>query len=101
MDDNARPHCTDAVLEAIGSFGMESLSWPPYSPDLNIIENIWAILKDKVYANNRKYETEDEIKEVIEFHWNNMKNDQQLFDSHYLSIVRRIKDCIDAEGGYF
>ena len=101
MDDNARPHCTDAVLEAVGSYGMETMSWPPYSPDLNIIENIWAILKAKVYAGNRRFSTEAEIKAKIDFEWDLLKENQQLFDSLYLSIIRRIRDCVAAEGGHF
>ncbi|KAG5742507.1 hypothetical protein H9Q73_014469, partial [Fusarium xylarioides] len=26
-------------------YGIEVLDWAPYSPDLNPIENIWALLK--------------------------------------------------------
>ena len=54
-----------------------------------------------MYANGRKYNSEDEIKEVIEHYWNELKDDKQLFDALYLSILRRIRDCIDSEGGYF
>ena len=101
MDVNARPHCTDEVLELMASFGMETMSWPPYSPDLNIIENVWGLLKSRVYAKDRKYKTEAEIKVVIEQEWNKLKDEQQLFDALYLSIIRRIRDCIDADGGHF
>lgn len=29
--------------------GVTILDWPPYSPDLNPIENIWKILKENIY----------------------------------------------------
>ena len=80
---------------------MATMVWPPYSPDLNIIENVWAIIKDRVYKNSRRFKTESEIKEVIEFHWNDLKNDESLFNSLYLSLIRRVKDCIAAEGAHF
>ena len=68
MDENARPHTTDEVLEAIALFGMETMSWPLYSPDLNIIENVWVILKSRVYSGNKKYSTEAEITPWLSVH---------------------------------
>ena len=48
LDDSARPHRTKPIKEWMQSEGIESIEWPGNSPDLNPIENLWAILKSKL-----------------------------------------------------
>ena len=43
--DNAAFHVRSAVQKILSAFGHEVLFLPPYSPDLNPIENSFAILK--------------------------------------------------------
>jgi transposase len=43
--DNLSSHKSDAVREAIESVGAELLFLPPYSPDLNPIEQVFAKIK--------------------------------------------------------
>ena len=47
MDDNAPVHRVTVVTKWKNDHNVLSLNWPPRSPDLNPIENIWGIMKRK------------------------------------------------------
>ena len=81
------------------------MDWPPYSPDLNPIENLWSVLKQAIYERypelehaiasvqtlERLIEAAMEVWEVVEqrVHYN-------LSDS----MPRRVAAVIIAEGWY-
>ena len=46
------------------------MSWPPYSPDLNPIENLWGYLSRKVYEDGKQYSTVSELKDSLIKAWN-------------------------------
>lgn len=49
MQDNAKPHVAKETMEFMRYEKIKILKdWPPYSPDLNPIELMWAILKKKL-----------------------------------------------------
>lgn len=49
MHDNAPVHTAWIVKKLLEDLGIEAMIWPPYSPDLNLIENLWALMKDEIY----------------------------------------------------
>lgn len=49
QQDNARPHIQKDVMKLFKVNEIKRMEWPPYSPDLSIIENVWRLMKDKVY----------------------------------------------------
>ena len=71
MQDNARPHVSRETIDVLKELEIDLLpDWPPYSPDLNIIEVIWAIMEARV----SKYQprTVDQLINIIKDVWENL-----------------------------
>ncbi len=49
--DNARYQRCELVLKTAENFGCELLFLPPYSPNLNLIERVWRLVKTKTLRN--------------------------------------------------
>lgn len=61
--DNAKIHsATDVGVDA-EILNIEFVFLPAYSPDLNPIEDLWKIIKSKVYLSN--YNTLDELIDIV------------------------------------
>jgi len=45
------------------------MTWPSYSPDLNVIENVWGWLTRKVYEGGKQYEDKETLTAAIKRAW--------------------------------
>ena len=96
QQDNAPAHNSEKTWTFFNESGLNVLeNWPPQSPDLNIIENIWSILKRKVMARNPK--TIENLWQFSyeEFHRIPNEKIERLYDS----IPRRLRAVIISKGG--
>ncbi len=48
MQDNSGPHTLPEAQQEFGARGLMPMDWPPSSPDLNPIENIWHLMKQRI-----------------------------------------------------
>lgn len=75
--------------------GVAALDWPANSPDLNAIENLWAVVKKK--TRDTRHNNADDLKAAIKVTWLSMTHTQ----CHGLvgSMPRHIDAAIHAKGG--
>ena len=70
------------------------LPWPSYSPDLNPIENLWAVFKRNI--RKRRVKTIDQLEDIIHEEWANINENYVI--KLCRSIHNRIRMCIENEG---
>ncbi|CCE35402.1 uncharacterized protein CPUR_06831 [Claviceps purpurea 20.1] len=55
MHDNAPIHTAKMVKECLEELEVTPLEWPPYSPNLDPIENLWSCLKQQIFKRDRTW----------------------------------------------
>lgn len=97
MEDGAPIHRSNAPKVWRESHGVIKLEWPPQSPDLNPIENLWKQLKDAVQKRSATIKTAADLKNALVEAWNDIEKDSWnvLIDS----MPERIDAVLKAKGG--
>jgi transposase len=97
MHDNAPAHASDRVKKWFKHHKIRTLNWPPQSPDLNPIENVWGILKNKL----RRYETFSTNKDHLEKRFCDMWHEltPSVWKNLSESFKKRLNLVIENRGG--
>lgn len=95
QQDNARPHIAKHVMRMFLEEQVSLLEWPAHSPDLNIIEYVWKILKDRIY-DNTQFMNKSELWAAIQNKVYEMNHEEpspisRLYESivtNYLNVIQ-------------
>ena len=95
QQDNAPIHKAKKTIKYFEDSNIELLEWPPQSPDLNPIENIWALLDKNITIENRR--NRDEFFKSLVDAWNNLSLD--VLKNLVESLPRRLEAVVKSKGG--
>ena len=96
LQDNAPQHKSVLVRTWLFNHGIQCLDFPPYSPDLNPIENLWADLARRV--EQFQCETMLKLQDIVAEQWK--ETDKQLLRTLARSMPERCQAVIDAHGDH-
>lgn len=97
QQDGAPAH-TAATTKAwlAAAKGVEVMEWPPNSPDLSWIENLWGIVASKLRRRNDL--SPNNFQAAVTQEWENIPHATCM--ALYGSIKGRLQACIDRDGAY-
>jgi transposase len=70
QQDNAPAHSSRIVQQYLTNRRINIMKWPPFSPDLNPIENIWSLLHHRLDLTH--IHTADQLWEAVLQQWNSL-----------------------------
>ena len=97
LHDKARPHTANATVETIQALHFETLSHPPYSPDLAPSDfHVFGPLNEALRG--RHFSSDDEVKEAVHS-W--LRDQPKTFFSDGIQkLLCRYNTCIRLQGDY-
>ena len=94
--DNASSHTAKDTINYLGPRVPYLFDWPPKSPDLSPIEQVWNYLKVKI--SGRHFSSPRQIYEALQEEWNKIPN--EIIHNLYTSFWARCYVCHENNGDH-
>ena len=100
--DNATAHTATVTKDYLRDHGIITMKWPPYSPDLNPIENVWSHMKSCIYfwygdSDGGRQRRRNEIRPIVQEAWNLCTQPHTLMIIHH-GMQRSCEEVISIGG---
>jgi predicted transcriptional regulator len=98
QEDNAPVHTAKVAREFLYSQKVEFLEWPPQSPDLNPIEELWSFVESGLRKREHQPSNLRELEEIVAEVWAAIP--KETYRNLISSMPRRIQAVLSANGGH-
>jgi hypothetical protein len=98
MQDNASTHMSDDALREMAKLGIEPISWPANSPDLNPMETLWFKMERRFKAYADRLTRIQPLRDALNVILDKTRMEEVL--SLADSMPERITAVIKANGGH-
>ena len=99
MQDGARCHTSHAMMNWFRENDVDLLDWPPHSPDMNPIENLWREWKRLLYAEFDPPRNLAQLEANMKASWRILGRNTDLLTNLCESAQRRVRALYEAQGG--
>ena len=97
QQDNATIHVSRAAKQWFTSNGVCLMNWPPRSPDLSPIENVWGWWAKRVCMNNRQFSPVRDLTNCVFNEWKELPH--SLLKTLLDSMKKRCIEVLQRSGG--
>ena len=98
QQDNDPKHKSNVAQEALDDLGLNCLSFPTQSPDLNPIEHLWNHLQREIRNDSRIFATREELWDRIQ---DELEEENKILCRELIATMpERVIDVIKSKGGY-
>lgn len=94
QQDNAPSHSSKYTAQNFISKIPRTLNWPPKSPDLSPIEQVWNLMKAKLRG--RKFTNADSLYNALSIAWSSIS--EETIHNFYSSFLARCQVCLEING---
>jgi transposase len=98
QQDNDPKHTANITKAWLLDQDIDKLDWAPQSPDMNIIEHVWRILKLRIAHNWGRFSSVEALWVAVKLEW--AKITPEEIQDLYASVPRRVQALSDAKGSY-
>lgn len=98
MQDNAPIHSANATSQFLQQNNIRLLPWPSLSPDMNPIENLWAICKSEL--KHHPVANRQQLLQAVQAIWNAKMTDDDVRHNLINSMTHRVRQLHIARGSY-